>query len=161
MTDAVALRRIFHINVNCSSLERSLPFYRLLGFEPLFEPAEFHGHAAETALAIPGAQGKGALLAAEGDRRGTVLNLIEWIEPRNLEPPYENCGHLGFARLALVVNDLDGVIERLTADGVRFFSEVVQSRVLGGMRYICCADPDGAVVELLEFEDGRESFVDS
>jgi catechol 2,3-dioxygenase-like lactoylglutathione lyase family enzyme len=58
----------------------------------------------------------------------------------------------GWNRIQLEVTDLDAVVERWRADGVRFRSDVIEGR---GGRQIIADDPAGNPVEL--FEPGAPS----
>lgn len=53
----------------------------------------------------------------------------------------------GWARFVLTVDDLEGLVARLTQGGVRFKNEIVSGP---GGKQILCEDPSGNVVELFE-----------
>jgi catechol 2,3-dioxygenase-like lactoylglutathione lyase family enzyme len=71
------------------------------------------------------------------------------VRPRDAEPPYEHLGHLGLNRIALWTIGLDEEYERLIGDGVEFLSE---PKTMGGhSKFVCMRDPDGTIIELIEF----------
>jgi catechol 2,3-dioxygenase-like lactoylglutathione lyase family enzyme len=58
---------------------------------------------------------------------------------------------LGFSRLALRTKDLIPFYEKLKAAGVEFLSEPIEIDVVGARRYVLFRDPDGTLLELIEF----------
>src|SRR5439155_18961298 len=115
----VALRGLHHVQVNVTDLEGSLAFYRRLGMTSRRDR--------------PPMRADGAWLDA-GDRQ---LHLIVAAAPSDLGQHF-----------ALEVDDLDGVIASLRAEGVT----VGEPRALGpGLpRQTSCHDPSGNRVELRE-----------
>ena len=90
-----ALQSIFHFTVSASNFERSLTFYRTLGFQLLRDNRDvvWPDYVA-TQFGLTRAQGRGALLALGEGELHTRLDLIEWLEPAP-EPrstrPIEDC----------------------------------------------------------------------
>ena len=85
---------------------------------------------------------------------GSVIDLLEWRDPRDDAPPYAKLNHLGLARIALTTTDIEGDVARLRAEGVEFLTET-PARVegsLGDSRFICFEDPDGTIVELVQID---------
>ena len=91
---------------------------------------------------------RGALLRLEGGAANeTLIDLLEWKDPRDATAPYPHLYHLGIARIALTTSDLDADMALLKERGVEFISEPAK---LGGGRFVCFKDPDGTVLELVE-----------
>jgi catechol 2,3-dioxygenase-like lactoylglutathione lyase family enzyme len=96
-----------------------------------------------------------------GDARGgPYIDLVEWhyengsTERREGSPALE-AQDWGLVRVALEVPDLQEAYERVSASG----AEVVgppQDEQLGPwrMKLFVCKDPDGALLELVEFPEG-------
>jgi glyoxylase I family protein len=146
------IKGIFHIKVNCSNFERSLEFYKMLGFRVEVDIPE--GDKSESVKALGFGQGnfRAAIMQIGDDPRSTRLDLLEWKSPRDEEKPYAQLNHLGAARIALFTKDLDKTTEELKAKGVEFISEAVVLRTsAGSARFNCFYDPDGTVLELIEF----------
>jgi catechol 2,3-dioxygenase-like lactoylglutathione lyase family enzyme len=144
------ITRLLHININCSDFDRSRQFYELLGFE-IFMPVEPNG-TAEVAAAV-GMQSyvvRGALMKHPS---GTVIDLLEWQQPRDEDAPYERLNHLGIARVAFASSDIAADMRLLAAAGVEFLSDRA-SEVAGPsgttIRFVCFRDPDGTVLELVD-----------
>ena len=148
---------ILHVNINCSDFDRSRKFYEMLGFRVVM-PIEPRG-TADVAAAV-GMQGyvvRGALMQ---HRDRSVIDLLEWQEPRDERPPYGRLNHLGIARIAFVTTDIDRDMEQLSAEGVQFLSReaaVVEGPGGRTTRFICFRDPDGTVLELVEMAPGKEN----
>jgi glyoxylase I family protein len=144
------IKSIFHVNVNCSDLDVSKPFYENLGFQSVLDLPTGGDDALATGLAMPGCQGRAAIMMLDPTQgRQARLDLIEWTEPFDREPPYAHLAHLGIGRIALWTVGLDEEYERLKADGVRFLSEPT---MMGDhSRFVCFEDPDGTIIELIEF----------
>jgi len=65
--------------------------------------------------------------------------------PRNLT-------HLGIARICLKVRDAHALHEALKDGGYDVYSEPGLIEMGGSQQYVfCCADPDGVVIEFMQF----------
>ncbi len=145
------IKGLFHININCTDFERSLAFYKLLGFEVVLDMPE-------TALTPELAKGLGmsegvaraGLLRIGNDPWATRIDLIEWTTPKTEGKAYPHLHHAGASRIALRTENLPQVYEDLKAKGVQFLSEPQNINLAGGERFVCLKDPDGTVLELLE-----------
>jgi catechol 2,3-dioxygenase-like lactoylglutathione lyase family enzyme len=146
----MAIKGLFHVNVNCSDIERSQPFYENLGFQTVLDLPTGGDSKLATGLGMPGCKGRAAIMMLDpSEGRHARLDLIEWSEPFDRRPPYEHLARLGFNRIALWTIGLDEEYERLKADGVEFLSEPM---FMGGhTKFVCCKDPDGSIIELIEF----------
>ena len=110
---------------NCRDYERSRQFYELL---------RVHGHVGSAGAEHPGSGGRGrhaavsctgALLQLEGSPTTPLIDLLEWKEPRDDDPPYPHLYHLGIARIALLTTNLDADVHTLKEHGVELISEPV------------------------------------
>jgi glyoxylase I family protein len=158
---AIGVSRVFHVNVNCSNLERSLAFYRdLLGLT----------QGAHTVPAAPQPGGAFGLDEAQWDAwilsdargfDGVAIDLLEWQVPPPTRAPYPAANHLGFQRLGFATTDLDGAYARLTAAGVDCFGPPHDVDVGGtdGLRAFVCTDPDGTAIELVSGDANRLAFL--
>lgn len=146
----------FHINVNCSDFERSMAFYRLVGFEVVnaFDgDASFGEVGLGPVLRLPDdCRGRAALLMLKGDGRGMRLDLLEWTSPRLPSPPPRSMAQPGVGRICLRTTDAAAVHARLSAAGHLCYTPPARI-VLGGsvIEVFCAEDPDGVVIEFMEF----------
>jgi glyoxylase I family protein len=139
--------QIYHVNINCTNLERSLAFYQMLGFREVIDIPE----GRLPGLGMDPAIGRAKLLRLGEDPRSTLIDLIEWQTPRPHGTPYADLGHTGIARLCLRVKGLGAMVAELKSRGVRFVSEPVSPGLAGGKQtFVCFYDPDGVVLELME-----------
>jgi catechol 2,3-dioxygenase-like lactoylglutathione lyase family enzyme len=146
------IKGIFHVNINCSNFERSLEFYKMLGFRVAVDIPEGGSTDMNRGLGLDDGVGRAAIMQLGDDPRGTRLDLIEWKNPRDDDRPYARLNHLGIARVALFTKGLDETYQELKAKGVEFLSEPVAMRAgPGGARFVCFYDPDGTILELIEF----------
>lgn len=147
------IKDIFHINVNCTDLERSRAFYELVGFTVVVELGV--GGTAEMLAGLglpPDRKAKAVLMMLEPDKpRGTRIDLIEWVDPPTTGTTPADLTHVGAVRIALWTIGIDAEYERLRAAGVEFLSPPVAMPGSGGVRFCCFPDPDGTILELIDF----------
>lgn len=146
----MTITHIFHVNVNCSDLDVSKPFYERLGFQSVLDLPTGGDASLARGLDLPDCDGRATIMMLDPEQpRQTRLDLLEWTQPRDPAPPYEHLGRLGIARLALRSTDLAADYERLVADDVDVLSE---PQMMGAhTRFVCFRDPDGSIIELIEF----------
>lgn len=152
MSDGHELLSIFHFTVHASNFERSLEFYEAIGFKllrdnrdvvwPTFVAANF---------GMERAQGRGALLAIDDGADHTRLDLIEWVDPVDPGPSPGSPPRI----MALRTKNVVAAYETLSAKGISFIREPYHPDPdLGVVGVVCCTDPDGLVVEFIEYADG-------
>ncbi len=147
------IKSIFHINVNVTNFERSLEFYKMLGFKVVFDIGEGPNRANDQGLNIPNSRARAALLALGDDPRATRIDLIEWKQPATEGRPYPHLYHTGAARIAMFAKNIDEEYQRLKAQGVDMVSEPVTMKFgkgTAGAKFFCFKDPDGTFLELIE-----------
>ena len=149
--------QIFHVNLNCSDLDRSRAFYELIGFEVVNDFAADPQSFAEIGLApilrLPDdCDARAVLMALSDDPRATRLDLIEWQRPESERVPKGDLARIGFRRLCLKVRNCQDLHARLPAAGHRPYS-APREISMGGTRQLvfCTDDPDGTVVEFMQF----------
>ena len=145
---------LLHINVNCSDFDRSRTFYEMLGFKLLMPVLPEGTGDVAAAVGMASYTVSGALMRHP---TGAIVDLLQWQQPVDERPPYENMNHLGLARVAFQSNDIESDIAELRAAGVHFLSE--EPGAVAGpngttTRFICFKDPDGTVLELVDMGAG-------
>ena len=150
-----ALRSIFHFTVNATNFERSLDFYTTLGFRVLRDNRDvIWPPMVARNFGMPEAQGRGALLGIGDGEDHTRLDLIEWLVP-TLPPSSDVPAEQQVPRIvALRTDNVRAAYEDLTAKGIEFVSEPASARRAGIVNVCTCRDPDGLLVELIEYEPG-------
>jgi lactoylglutathione lyase len=121
--------RLVHTNVRVRDIDASLRFYEALGFERRGR-LQFEG-AYNIYLGLPGDSDTLELTVNEGRA-----------EPYDLGS--------GYGHVAIAVEDLDGLLERLAAQGIK--PEKPPYHPGGRTEYRICfvADPDGHRIELID-----------
>ncbi len=146
------IQSIFHVNINVSDFERSLAFYQMLGFRVVNDLGTGSSPQLDAGLQIPNGQARAALLMLGDNPHATRIDLIEWKQPKTDGTPYPHLAHAGIARIALKTKNLMQEYADLKAKGVEFLSPPQETILGGGMtRFVCFHDPDGTVLELIEF----------
>lgn len=146
------IHRVGAVVIGVSDLQRSLAWYRMLGFE-------LTGNLAPTeSLAVAQAMGfdmpfeiRGALLTHRAD--GSQIELVEWLRPFDPTPPYPlPINHLGIHRMAFTSGDIERDVAQLEAQGVEMISPITPCcsgpDAWGGI--VAFRDPDGTILELAE-----------
>ena len=139
-------------NVNCSDYEASKSFYERVGFVTQDQVVEEGTPELAAALGLPSSsyQVRAATMTLEN---GHSLNLTKWEDPFfDGSDPYLLVNHLGIPRFAIMTEIFGSYLDRLSEQGVEFYSEPVRPEgVLGAIRFVCFEDPDGTVIELASF----------
>ena len=151
------IKRMLHANVVVRDLERSLRFYRdVLRARVL---SEIGGDAEDPALGTAMGFGapatyRGYLLGLGKGREATMIDLLQWMRPAAHGDPYDSVNHVGIARTALEVDDVDKHYEELRGQGVEFLSPPTDLHIppVGDMRVCCLKDPDGTILELIQLK---------
>ena len=147
------IQSIFHININCTNFERSFEFYRKLGFKVIRDLGEGALRKINPGLRLPvEARARAVLMILGDDPRSTRIDLIEWKDPRTEGRAYPNLLHAGMARIALRTKTLREDYAALKAQGIAFWGEPILLKLKNGKEvgFVCCEDPDGTVIELIQ-----------
>ena len=157
MDEDWGLGSIFHFTVNATSFERSLAFYQTLGFRVLRDNRDviWPPEVAEN-FGMARAQGRGALLALGAEEHHVRLDLIEWLEPRwegpaRAVPAAERVPRI----IAIRTRNVRAAYRALSQRGIEFLREPrPPDPALGIESVVCCRDPDGTLIELIEYMPG-------
>jgi glyoxylase I family protein len=138
-----------HTGITVSNLERSLKFWRdVLGFE-FSHSAHQTGERPEQITGVKGADVKLAVLKTPS---GHKIELLEYFAPEDRKRVDLRPCDVGHVHVALIVDDLDAVLEKIAASGWKAAGEP-QSLTSGpnaGKRVIYVRDPDGTTIEFME-----------
>jgi catechol 2,3-dioxygenase-like lactoylglutathione lyase family enzyme len=146
-----SLLSLFHFTVNATSFEASVDFYKTLGFRVLRDNRDvvWPDYVA-TQFGMERAQGRGCLLAIDDGEFHTRLDLIEWLEPcwQGYDGPIPRIMALRTANVRAAYDDL-------SAKGIEFITPVRGPDAQTGIEgVVCCRDPDGLIVEFIEYSPG-------
>lgn len=129
-SSAIYARSVSGPTIYVSDHQRSLAFYKKVGFQ-VSEQGE----------------GSSSLHLSTG-------RSVKLVETTSEIPAYEDVNHLGIARIAIETTNIDQDIAILKAAGVEIYtSEAIDpSGPFSFLRYVGFEDPDGTVIELVEYK---------
>ena len=138
-----------HTGITVSDLERSLVFWRdVLGFE-LSHRTHQKGELAGEITGVAGAEISLAVVRAPGHK----IELLQYHAPpdrkfRNTDRPCD----VGAVHVALTVDNLDAVLERIAASGwsAAGMPQTLATGPNAGKRVVYVRDPDGTTIELMQ-----------
>jgi catechol 2,3-dioxygenase-like lactoylglutathione lyase family enzyme len=153
--------RVFHVNVNCSDLDRSRAFYAGgLGLDASARTTPDQVQSGE-AFGLTEARWDAWILCGERGFDGGAIDLLEWKVPRPAGTPPARLYECGFQRIGFMVPDLDAALGNVTANHGQAWSEpFAHANDDGSMiRLALVSDPDDTAIELIEGGGPRLSFV--
>jgi catechol 2,3-dioxygenase-like lactoylglutathione lyase family enzyme len=137
-----------HTGITVTNLERSLAFWQgTLGFE-LSHRAHHTGALASEVTGVPGAEISIAVLKGYGHK----IELLDYHAPANRNRIALRPCDVGSVHVALVVDNLDAVLERIAASGWQAAGkpQTLKSGPNVGKRVVYVRDPDGTTIELMQ-----------
>jgi catechol 2,3-dioxygenase-like lactoylglutathione lyase family enzyme len=164
--DTWKTRSLFHLNINCSDLERSIVFYEALGFRQVFrfdvdeEADESYAGMGVTGRVVH----RGPCVMFLGDDPyQTRLDLMQWITPAPAAHAPPAAQDVGVPRVAIWTKNIDALYAELTTGGLEFLSPPVGPFAERAIeRVLYTRDPDGLIVEFIEFTPkGRSLYASS
>jgi len=138
-----------HTGITVENLERSLAFWRdVLGFE-LSHTAHQTGELAKEITGVAGAEIKLAVAKTPGSHK---IELLEYLAPPDRKQVALRPCDVGSVHVALLVDDLDAVLERISASDWKAAGkpQTLTSGPNKGKRVIYVRDPDGTTIEFMQ-----------
>lgn len=146
------IRDIVHLNINVTDIDRSLAFYQRLGFEIMHVFGDEPTDDPSTGMSFGDGRMRGAVIAlGDHPRCWTKIELVQWVRPPTEPQPERTTLHAGVSRIALRCKNLLSFYRELQADGIEFESEPQEIDIVGAKRFVLFRDPDGTLLELIEF----------
>src|SRR5215217_5009409 len=153
---------MFHIAINSKDLERSVAFYRRLGFQVL-QDREVHNDKVKEAFAVPTGDLRFVHLRLGDSEEATMLDIVQWGGPGTAAgtgPPRQH--EQGITRFAVLTDDTERVYRELSAEGAQFLTSPTQVMTPEGGWKVCLAlDPDGVVVQVTELVPAPAEVVEA
>ena len=150
------VRSIFHFILPCSNVEDSMAFYAHFGFEVIKDNREVQwpDYVGENFNMKSGAQGRAVqLILPQDDALQTRIDLIQWLDPvwtnENRKRPLDQ----RLPRvMALLTHNVQEAAKALIGKGLKATNPVrPEDPTIGVKGVICFEDPDGHIVELIEY----------
>jgi catechol 2,3-dioxygenase-like lactoylglutathione lyase family enzyme len=145
-----------HTGITVSNLERSLSFWRdVLGFE-FSHSAHQKGERPEQITGVKGAELKLAVLKTPS---GHKIELLEYFAPADRKRVDLRPCDVGHVHVALIVDDLDAVLERIAASGWKAAGkpQTLTSGPNTGKQVVYVRDPDGTTIEFMQMPQTVDS----
>ncbi len=137
-----------HVGICVRDVECSLRFYRdFLGFQPVDE-LEIQGKATAQLLRLE----KVELRALFLERDGVRIELLHYATPGHVgEPTPRAMNQIGLTHLSIQVEDIDQALAGVEPAGGRVLNETIVSVEQTGARAVFLTDPDGTLIELVQW----------
>lgn len=146
------IRDIVHVNLNVADIERSIRFYEQIGFRIMHVFGDTPGADVRDGMAFDDGRCRGVVMTlGEHPRAWTKLELIEWLDPPAEIAPPRGPRTTGVSRIALRTKNLLEHVAALEAAGIDFESPPREIDIVGATRFALFRDPDGVLLELIEF----------
>ncbi len=141
------VRRFDHVGITVADLATVTDFFVSLGLEADGPPAAIEGEFLDTVIGMEGARTEIVMLRAPDG--GTSLELSSFVRPDH-EPgsPASMANELGLRNVCFEVDDLQGAVDRLAADGYGLVGGIGQYEHVWRMAYV--RGPEGIIVSLAE-----------
>ncbi len=135
-----------HTAIGVGSMEKMLPFYRdLLGMEIC---ADFKDNS-DYVQAITGVKGANIWTVNLRFISGATIQLHQYLSHPQEAPASKSACDRGLNHIAVEVDDIDALYEKLKASGVSFHAPpTVSTDSVAKVTY--CRDPEGTMIELVE-----------
>lgn len=154
------IRSIFHFILPCSNVERSTEFYAHFGFEVIKDNrnVKWPDYVGSNFNMVKGAQGRAVqLVLPHDDALQTRIDLIQWVRPKWTNPEAAKPAEERAPRvMALLTHNIRAATLALKAKGLVPTQPLRDpDAVIGVQGVVCFPDPDGHIVELIEYFPGQ------
>lgn len=159
--EAIRIRQMVHANICVRDMERTVPFYEMLGFETFADQIFEEGAGVWAGLGLESDRRfRAVFMKIPGDKPVPFLDIIQFLDRPTAGEAYATLDNVGIARLCFEVADIESVARYLEGQGVEFVGPVSPYETAPGIRpsgveakFLCVRDPDGTVIEYAQFAD--------
>lgn len=156
---SVQIRQMVHANINVRDLEKTVPFYEMLGFEKFADQIFGPGAGVWRGLGLEtNRKFRAVFMKIPGDNPVPFLDIIQFLDQPTNGEAYKSLDNVGIARLCFEVADIDEVASLLKENGVEFVGPVSSYETEPGVapsgvdaKFLCVKDPDGTIIEYAQF----------
>lgn len=140
------VQRFDHVGITVADLDAVTAFFVGLGLQADPKMA-VEGEFLDTVIGIPGSRTRIVMLRAPSG--GTTLELSSFTRPDHVpRSPEAMANELGIRNVAFMVDDLDGLVAQVVADGYSLVGGVGEWQHAIRMAYV--RGPEGIIVSLAE-----------
>jgi catechol 2,3-dioxygenase-like lactoylglutathione lyase family enzyme len=154
----VTSNEVHHVTICVKDLDESLSFYRdLLGLEIW---AEFNEGSFSSKKELGSYLGSGgepqirSVILQKGELVSGMVELFQWLTPSG-KTVNKSTGmyERGMWVLAFTTTDIEQMYNKLSENGIEFITDLtsLDAGGFGKVRGFFCLDPDGVVVEFVEY----------
>lgn len=141
------IQRFDHVGITVADLEKATAFFVGLGLEVAGGRMFVEGDFLDTVIGIPGSRTEIVMLRPPDG--GTCLELSSFVRPDHAPgTPAAMANELGLRNVAFEVDDLQAVVDELSADGYGLVGGIGQYENIWRMAYV--RGPEGIIVSLAE-----------
>ena len=141
------VRGVFQVGVLVTDIDECLRLFRdALGMQVVFEAR----NQIQPAKGLSGVDGQVMdvlMLHGEG---GVDLEIHRYVDPAGVPRPPMQHNEIGSMHFMLRVQDMQAVVDKVTALGYSMMTPIVESEKVPGFKYAYFRGPDGMMVELHE-----------
>ncbi len=142
-----------HVTIAVTDLDDAERFFGLLGFEKTASTV-VSGEEMSLYMGIPGWKADHVTLTLKGSVIHQEVQLLRFHDPTlKADADEANLARLGFNHICFAVQDLDAMLEMLSANGVRTRNSVMSFH---DRRLVFLVGPGDVTIELSEWMDGHE-----
>ena len=155
----IQIRQMVHANICVRDMERTVPFYEMLGFEKFADQIFAEGAGVWRGLGLEeNRRFRAVFMKIPGANPVPFLDIIQFLDRPTAGTAYPALDNVGIARLCFEVPDIEAAARHLAANGVQFVGPVSPYETAKGVRpegveakFVCFKDPDGTVLEYAQF----------
>jgi catechol 2,3-dioxygenase-like lactoylglutathione lyase family enzyme len=142
------IKRLDHLNIVVSDLQRASAFFTLLGFRSS-DPAALSGEWISSIVGLKDVQARYVILSHPGS--DATIELLEYQNPSSeRDADLDKANQIGYRHIAFEVDDIEMEVERLKKSGVKFISDVkVYEKTGKKLAYLY--GPEGILLELAQY----------
>jgi catechol 2,3-dioxygenase-like lactoylglutathione lyase family enzyme len=142
------LKHFDHMTMAVTDLDAARRFFGLLGFEQ-DKAVVISGPVMDSYMGVPGIEADHVTLFLKDASPRCEIQLLHYRKPVAAhDPTVARLDKIGFNHICFAVSDIDAMIARVTAAGVRLRN---QPMVFHDRKLVFLEGPEGIVVELAEW----------
>ena len=148
------ISKFYHVGVNVRNLDRSIAFYKMMGFEVAMQSELRDPELARMFGLKRFGCVKFAIMRQSKDPNGTMLDVCEFVDPPTTGEPLQSLNVLGISRLCFHVPDIQACYKQLQEAGVEFFYplELIPQADGSSLGMMFFRDPDGNMLEVMDWK---------
>ncbi len=142
------LKKINHVNIVVSNLDKTKAFFIQLGFT-VGDESGLSGEWISNIVGLKNVIARYTTLSLPGTE--TSLELIEYKSPKSAQDPnMHKANQIGFRHIAFEVENIEDVVYRMKDKGIKFISPI-QTYPKTGKRLVYFWGPDNILLELAQY----------